>query len=277
MPMGSVRAFLYFLPGQALDCHVSIGQGDLLEIFIDGVQVATASLSAAGLGTPGVWKSIGITAKADPVVGFISFYVDGALAITYTGNTGTGFDGCYAGGNSGVGAAWGIFYLDDMYIDEAAGEPDQAPNSPIFPYRIVDGDGDYSSWTPVGAAANWQAVDDPGVPDGDATFTYATAAGVKDAFEIQNTVLGVTIPPGYVPVAIIPYITGRRSDAGIMSAFKLGLRDGAGNEIVSADVLPTVSYKPVFARFTTNPLGGALTEVDINNMQIIVESSGAFA
>lgn len=268
----SGRCFQFFLTG-TYEIIVGLNlANNNLEMVVNGSVVDSVAFSSA-IPSTNTYYALGLTAKADPTNGFVSFYVDGVQVLTYTGNTGSAISGFYFGGDSGGGMG---SLADDFYVDDAVGEADVAPSSPRFVLLLPNGAGSYTNWTPS-AGSNYQNVDDAGANDGDSTFNYATASGAKDAYAVTNTTAGVTVPAGHIVRAVTVGAIVRKTDAGFDSQIKLGIRDGSGNESVgSATTLPT-SYTYRRNRHTTAAGGGAWSEAAVDNTQIVVESAGSFS
>jgi hypothetical protein len=247
-----------------------------LELYVNTTLQASVAPSAGGFSTSNTWFHLGIACKADAATGFVSFYIDGVLRLTFSGNTGTGITRvCFGGNNNAIGLGFSTApYWDDFYVDDTVGEADAAPPSPRFPFLLPNGAGNYTNWS-VNTGTNSAAVDDTGAPDDDTTYVYATASGVKDSYALTNTTAGVTVPAGYSIEAVIPIAWARKTDAGTASTLKVGTRLSATDVVGSAQTLAT-SYGPVWERQTTKPGGGTWTESDIDSAEIYLESAGSY-
>lgn len=251
------------------------GDTNSLELVVNGTLQDSVSSSTNGFSTTNSWKHVGITCKSDASTGFVSFYVDGSKLLTYSGNTGTGITGAYISGDNSAGGWSNYAYFDDFYVDDTVGESDVAPASPRFPFLLANAAGTHTNWTPS-ASTNISNVDDSGAPDDDSTYNYATAATVKDSFNLTDTTPGVTVPSGYSIAAVIPAAWARKTDSGVASTLQLGTRLSTNESIGSAQTLLT-SYGPTMERQTTKPGGGSWTESDIDSAEIILQSAGSYS
>lgn len=254
------------------------GNTGLLELRVNGSTVA--SVAPGAFTTTNTWEHCAITYKADSSAGFFTLYLDGVQVLTWTGNTGTAITGVwFCGHQGGASGGWAntSAYWDDFYIDDAVGELDVAPPSPRFSFLLVNGAGASAAWNLVGAATNHEAIDDPGAPDDDTTYLWTDASGTKDYEALANTVAGTTVPTGYSIDAVIVAAWAKKTNAGVASTLKLGVRASGGTEVLGSAQSLATSYGPVFFRRTTNPAGSSWSESDVDGTQTILESAGSFS
>lgn len=238
---------------------------------VDGVEKERISIYAAGLAQTDVWHDLGFTYKKSLVTGFTSLYINGERKMNWVGDVPDAIDNVVV--HMAEDQGWQNFaYYDDLYVDNIDGELDSSPNSVYFLHVLPTGVGANSAWTPVGAATNWQSVDDPAANDGDTTYVKALAAALRDTYVIGDIVL----PADFSVAAVIPYAMVKRLDAGTDSQIKLTLFDGAIYADGDAQTgLPT-GYGYRATRFALQPDGSAWNEADFNSMQSGLLSAGTF-
>lgn len=167
-------------------------------------------------------------------------------------------------------AAWTWANINDLAIGikgKSSGELLDAETLTIRP----NAPGDLSQWTPFGAVANWECVDDAGAHDGDTTYVRAYNTPIfnpEDLYHIQNISLGI----GEVieNVTIFGYLKDKAFGYG---QFKFILKTGGVISYDAAVKHTSLNYELFSSSFPLNPVTGlAWTEADINNLQIGLES-----
>jgi len=150
----------------------------------------------------------------------------------------------------------------DVYITDAV-VAGAEPVATIGDVRIValrpSGAGSNAQFAPVGAAANWQAVDDPTVPDDDATYNASATVGLIDSF-VTPGMAGPVVPTTVPAVFVKTYV--RKDDAGVRSlaaAVKLGAATAA-----AAGTPVSAGYAWQADKFATDPAGAAWTKANVN-------------
>lgn len=84
------------------------------------------------------------------------------------------------------GRATSLTY-DDLYIvNNANGGATSYLGDCVIQGSLPTGVGTYSNWTPFGAAANWDCVNDRPDPDDDSTYVTTNANNVKDLYDFAS-------------------------------------------------------------------------------------------
>lgn len=233
----------------------------ILDLRTEGSSRDTANIGTTVLGTTGTWHHMALTAKSGGS-GYVSFYVDGTQVLNWTGTITNTFDALYASHSHGIATnAWNNYaYIDDFYCDDTNGEGDSAPAKRWFMLSLPNGAGNDSDWTPVGAASNYQCVDDT-TPDGDTTHTFSNTVTDKDTYEFED----VSIPSNRSIVRVWAYTTVRKLKSTGNTIQPLAYD---GSSYSSGDNLnPSMDYRQVMSKFDTQPDGSAWNNSDLNDMQ----------
>lgn len=207
------------------------------------------------------WCRIEIEAFRDATVGTLRIWVDEALVVDFTGNTGTQD---YIGMQI---ARWMGGRLDDIAVWSHTGA---APNTaPMGDFRIhtlrPTANGTQNDGTPVGAASNWECVGDPQGGDDDATRVESQDVGNIDLFQLENL--------SGTPSAIIgaqAYIKAR-SEASVSRKIQARVRSGSTevNNGTDLNVPNAATYSGHSAFFPFDPeTGVAWTPAGINAMEM---------
>lgn len=256
--------------------------------LIAGYQYNSSSLyvpvtaSAGGFGTPDQWKAIGFTYRCAESGGFCSLYIDGVQVLNWTGDTRiyrqlaaakepASISGVYAVGYSGS-STWGSYaYVDDLYVDDASGEPDAPPPGRRFLFSLADATGASSGWTPL-SGTNVSNVDE-NPNDGDTSYVKALSAGLSDLYNTAD----ITLPADHAIAAVIPVAVARKTEAGVDTRLRLLAYDGA-NTTVGSDQQLSTDYGVIWERMAAQPDGSSWgsTADDFNATQFGVRSAGSF-
>lgn len=164
-------------------------------------------------------------------------------------------------------ACW---YADNFYVlDDAGAGPD---NTFLGDSRVQaiypEGVGANLAWTPVGAAANWDCVDDDDVlavtaaPDGDTTYVEANAAGTRDTHVFTD----IDLVAGTI-FGVQALINCEKIDTGARLVAAVIRHGGIDN--VGANRAPSyLSYNYMIQIFPLNPGTAAVwTIADVNNAE----------
>lgn len=244
-----------------------------------------AKTAAAGtFSAVDTWRHVGLTFAYSATAGYCSLYIDGALALSFSGDTtlyasanqtnkeiAAGVAGVYGPGVRGT-AGWANYaYVDDFYIDSAVGELDLAPPGKRFLFSLANAAGSNAEWTPL-SSTNISNVDDPtsAEHDGDTTYNKALAAGLADTFGTA----AITVPADHTIRAVIPLAVARKTDA-VDCQLSMLAYDGANTTTGAAQAIST-SYGVNWARMTVQPDGSEWNEADFNGMEFGYESAGTF-
>jgi hypothetical protein len=118
-------------------------------------------------------------------------------------------------------------YVDDFRVWDNTGSTQNAAlgTDSRLVTKLPSGAGIYTQWTPNGAAANWQCVDD-NPPDGDTTYVSGSTASLTDAY--ATPIAGFTAPP-----AMVVAIAWVRKDDSATRTMQLGVAQSGGSSVVS--------------------------------------------
>lgn len=204
------------------------------------------------------WMHFGIHFKAHETDGFCSFYLDSQKILGVTGNTLGDPTSCYVGGIANASAGWAEGWFDDFYVESTEGEVDSCPPPKRFIFSLPNAVGQDTEWTPVGAASNYQAVDE--APQGnEADYVEAAATNLIDTYNVG----AFTLPIHWDIAAVLPQAWARVHEGA--GELDLHLYDGMYG--VGASKTLTDAYATYWDRFTTRPSGGAWDEGSIDTIQ----------
>jgi len=235
--------------------------------------------------TENAWFHVGIDVKTG-VSGWLNVYIDGVEALAFSGQVGNASSSLSSLvlGKYGTTDRCPYIYVDDFYADEITGValPDFVPDLRFMPVAIDGAGFGAPEWTPRagdlndgtlrGGGTNWEQVADSSDPAGDTTYVQADEADMVDVYEHT----AVAIPENWRPVAFIPTVFARKTDAAVSSQISLFVDDGAGVTIDGAVQDLGVGYQIKWARFETGPAAAPWTQLLINQCQIGVKSEGTF-
>ena len=249
-----------------------------IRLLVGSTIVASATAASLGLNSTDIWFGLGIDIKLAASGGWIYFYKDGELKLSFDGNTlgGTGktsVDGLYFGG--GLNSPWNNYaYFDDIVIDDTTGESAPAPvPDRRFALLIPNGNGDLSQFTGSDGdqVNNYQLVGEI-PPNGDTDYVKANASGLKDLYQMTTT----TPPAGFTFGALIALAYARKAAAEDTTTVIPIIKSGATEQEGSAQSLGT-SYALRWNRFPTDPAtGNPWTQSAVDGVQVGVKSGGTF-
>lgn len=218
----------------------------------------------------------GIDLKINASTGWCYIYKDGDLVASFSGDTGSAQIGRIDYGSyPALGAyIWDTSqyaYYDDMFIDDTTGEgaaarvPDRR-----FPLISPDGNGNYSQMTGSDGnqVDNYLLVDE--IPPSSADYVRAGSADLIDSYTLED----YTLPVNASIIAVIPTAAVRKESVEDMK-LALGTRLSS-TDLVGSDQALGTSYETRFERQTTKPGGGAWTETDVDNAEVIIKSRGTY-
>jgi hypothetical protein len=194
------------------------------------------------------------------------FYVGNTAVLSFSGAFAqTAVAGCFFGNYGLVGLVPQLYY-DDVWIDEVSGEASPArPPRKIFLPSYVSSPGTYDDWSPVGAAQNYQCVDDPTTPDNDTTHTYSDTPAQRDTFNMSSIAVPDAGEGAYWRIAaVIPQLVARKPNPAEVVDLSLLVYDGLNFAVGDAEQYIGPDYLTFWHRFATEPDNSAWTEDDIN-------------
>jgi hypothetical protein len=177
--------------------------------------------------------------------GTLKVWVNGNQVVNATGlNTNISFANRVYLGTPGGSANNPTAYYDDYRVWDNTGSTQNAPvgyDTKLITSLPAAG-GAFTEWTPNGATANWECVDD-NPPNGGATYVSGTTSGLMDAYVMQNPQL--TANP--VMVVARSYVTQNLSHS-----LKIGV-DSSGTQSFGPSVTPTNVYGFIDACIPDDP------------------------
>lgn len=196
-PGGSSAATLILGFGTAYVTALTFNSAGGLELFTawNSPYVTSRYTSGPGIISPNTWYGIEIEMLISSTVGTLSVWVNGTQVINATAlntdSNGTGYVNSVQIGDGGVGA-----YFDDYRLWDSTGAFQNAPAGidTQLVTKLPSGAGGSTNWTPNGAAANWQCVDD-NPPDGDTTYVSNSATGASSWETYAMPSAGFTAAP----------------------------------------------------------------------------------
>lgn len=233
-----------------------------IELYVGGEQAASVSVTSSGMSVTNTWIHVGMVYLGGSVV---TFYVNG-LPILSSAVSEPQINEAFVGGGS---FGWTNYaYFDDFYIDGNISF-NEAPPPDRFLFSLVNGAGSSTQWTPIGAASNYECVDEA-VPNNDSDYVIANAAGLIDLYATTN----LTLPTDYKVALVRPVALARAMAAG--PTIKLVASDGTNTTTGDAVTMGT-SYAYYYDTLKLAPDGGEWTEAKINAAQFGFESAGTFS
>ena len=158
-------------------------------------------------------------------------------------------------------------YFDDFYLCNTSGVVNNDFLGPVKVYTLYPtANGSINQFTPVGAASNWDAVNEQ-TYDGATTYVATSSSNQIDKYNVTD--MGAVTPPAIYGVALGSWSTKMENTPRQM---RHNLTVG-GNTTNGAVFAPIVGpYMHSQEIFQTTPSGGAWTKADVDSMQIGVES-----
>jgi hypothetical protein len=213
-----------------------------------GTTVGTTPTSA-NLGiVSNTWYHIEILARCHDTLGQYDVYVNGALACTGGGSALDTRNGGTAGtpNSCSLGQSGTAFGYDDFA--QYRGTPMVQKGQARVITKLPTGDGANTGWTAVGAAADWQCVDE-NPNTGDTDYISSSTLNQRDSFTfpalgVTGTVLGVGVT-----------MVARKDDAGARS-IRGHTRVAATDYDGPADLTLATTYAVYQHLWETNPNTG---------------------
>jgi hypothetical protein len=180
--------------------------------------------SGPGVIAPNLWYSIEVMFTINASAGAVEAWVNGVQVLNLTGlNTQYTSDAYANQVQLGDGNNLGC-YFDDFRVWDGTGSTQNAPlgasglDSRIIS-KLPSGAGSSAAFTPNGAAANWQCVDD-NPPDGDTTYVSGASSGLIDDYAMPSAGLSTA------PVMVVARSLARKDD-GATRTLEIGVKSGS--------------------------------------------------
>jgi hypothetical protein len=221
-------------------CALLVNNDGSLSVWRAWSNVAATLLASTGPGiiAPGLWYSVEAVFGIANVGGACSVWVNGFQVMAATGlntqKTANAFAGQVQVSDSG---SQGL-YVDDFRVwDNTGGTQNAAIGIDTrLVTKMPSGAGANTNFTPNGAAANWQCVDD-NPPDDDTTYVSGASAGLIDSYAMPSA--GLTV----APVGGVVARSRVRKDDGATRSLQIGVQSAsASNASGSAAVGSTYAF-----------------------------------
>jgi hypothetical protein len=228
-----------------------------------GAVVATSALAII----PNVFYFIELRHVIDNVAGILEVRVDGAVWVTFAGDTQQTANATANAINLQTVTNFGGIFVtadhDDLYILDGTGA---APNNTYWGNTQIEalvptGAGNYTEWTTLfGAPTHWQAEDEV-PPDEDTSYIESATLNQRDTFSMTNlSVVSATIP------GIQVLMRGRTTLAGADNLARMIRHTATDNQ--GADVALQTSYNYIREIMETDPIAAAAWSVaNINALE----------
>lgn len=182
------------------------------------------------------WFFVQIYFNIATAAGNCEVRINGRTFVSFTGNTADSGTGQWNGWFI-QGVATPTMYLDNIVVYSTSGN---APTSWTPETRVYEdlpsGAGATTGWTPVGAAANWQCVDEQ-PSNSDTDYVSAAAAGLTDTYAYSGT----TVPTAALVYGVAVHVTARKDDAGL-NELNAVLRSGGTNYSSGTTAVLSTNY-----------------------------------
>lgn len=256
LPSSGYFGFLGLLDVGTYQCFVAVSSAGAL-VLLDGTGGTVLATSTPGAVSTNVYYWLDVEITVNSSTGSVSIYLNtpkgGGALVTASGiNTQHSFN-AYANiiaiGQL-VGTGITAVRFDDFHCHDTSGS---APNSILgdgtrIYTKLPSAAGTYTNWTPNGASANWQCVDD-NPPDDDTTYVSTSSTAIQDSYAVGAAGFTGT-PNGVVRRSRI-----RRDDAGPHS-FENGVLSVGVDALGSAVAVPS-SYAYFDSFFADDPATSA--------------------
>lgn len=253
----SNSARIGLLDGSTYQIYVQIGVDGIPKIYRgDGVLLASASVSIQ----LNVWNFIQLKAVIANSGGSAELRLNGQTIATFASGDTQNTANAYVNGWKVEHTGDGLNnHFDNVLIYSATGDAPTTwtPETRIFE-TLPTGAGFTTEWTPTGAAANWQCVDEQ-PSDGDTTYVSAATAPLSDLYAVPADAVA-----GGIVYGVAVHATLRKDDAGASNVDGL-IRTGGTTYAKGAPVAVTDTFARQRWLWTVNPATGlAWTVADAN-------------
>jgi hypothetical protein len=213
------------------------------------------------------WNFVEVAFKIDPDAGYIRVRINGAPILSIIGvNTWNGSAGgtypVYANTFEFGATGFASFLIDDVYLLDLTGT---ANNTYLGEVRVrtltPNAVGSHTTWTPTGAATNWEAADNYD-PTNTTIYNSSTTVGDYDLYNMDPLLSGATIFGLQIRGEYM------HDDTGFYTVKNVMLTEGtlyAGHSMYTAPM----SYVALADYYDLNPFTGVgWTQTEVNDMQI---------
>jgi hypothetical protein len=244
--------------GATEQCQVRLDLDQKLALYRGSTRIAASSVTYP----INAWFFIQIRFHPAVSSGNVEVRVNGATVLSFSGNTANsgsdGWDGWSVGGSTSPST----MYWDNIVVYSASGA---VPNTWTPETRIWDtlptSAGGSTAWTPVGAASNWQCVNEQ-PSNGDSTYVRADSAGLTDTYSCP-----AAAETGSIIYGVAVHATLRKDDAGTNEVDGV-IRVASTNYLHGTPKAVNSSYSRERWLWTQNPAtSAAWTPAEANSAQ----------
>lgn len=255
----AATSFIFLLrDGATVQCAFSMDNLMRAQLYVGLSLVATSS---AAVFAQNAWYFVQLRARIANSGGTLDLYVNGALVLSYSGDT-QNTANAYANAWD-VGTDNNATRVDNIVLYNESGN---APNSRTPETRIYaelpTGAGAATGFTPS-AGSNYQCVDEQ-PNDGDTTFVSAAASPTDDLYAYPAS----QVPSGAIVYAVALEVVARKDDAG-GNDLKALIRSGGTTFAGSSTWGLTTTYQRFKQTWDLDPnTGAAWTVANANAAEI---------
>jgi hypothetical protein len=237
----------------------------------------TVSLAVLGLSPvilqEGVWNYIEVKFKPHDTAGLMEVRINGALLMSFAGNTQWAADPLVDSINLYQGfSPYGGYtnYVADMYCLDTTGP---APLNDYLGDCRVDcllpnGDTSTAEFTPSAGTAHFSLVNET-PPDDDGSTVSSATAGARDLYQLSNMVLDPHVTPIHI-FGVSTSVRSRKDNVGTRTLRPI-IKSGS-TQANGAAFAPGLNYGSTSSVFPTDPDTGAeWTKAGIDALQTGVE------
>ena len=236
-------------------------------IYTAGTNGAPGTLLGTASGTYGqnTWHYIELRLKLGTTTGEAELKINGIQVLNLTNiNTATGSITAYSAmGKASTNVVEA--YYDDLYICDTSGSVNNTFLGPISVYTLMPtSNASSTQLTPVGAASNWQAVDEPTADT--TTYVETSTTGHRDYYNFESLPAGVSSVFGVLTRAksTTPDNGGRR--------VRLNFKNGANVLSSAARLLTLGNWLYEYFIAETAPDGSAWSKTSVDSTEAGVEA-----
>ena len=237
LPQLGNGGLMLFKDGGSVQADLSITSAGQFAIYRGNGATLQATSGPGAISVGWHWLDIEIDIHSS--VGSITIYVDQPAGSVAAAFNATGLNLQTSGNNymnsfqlGDLNNVFGGLQLDDFHcIDTSPTAPNTILGDSRIYTKVGSGAGYTTNWTPNGAAANWQCVDDA-IPDDDTTYVSSSTATQLDAYAPPSA--GLTIAPN----GLVRRSRIRKDDASAHT-FQNGIRSSGTNSYGNAVAVPS--------------------------------------